>query len=53
MEVPSFADVLSGTTNTPAKCTTCRFIGKVADFEPADSYRTENEAEWEEKIVLY
>ena len=39
--------------DTPAKCTTCRFIGKVADFEPAESYSPENEAEWEEKIVLY
>jgi hypothetical protein len=37
--------------DTPAKCTTCGFIGKVADFEPADSYSPENEAEWEKKIA--
>ena len=28
-------------------CTACGFIGKVADFEPKDSYSPENEAEWE------
>jgi len=37
--------------DTPAKCTTCGFIGKVADFEPADSYSPENEEEWEKKIA--
>jgi hypothetical protein len=30
-------------------CGGCGFIGKVADFEPKDSYSPENEAAWEEK----
>jgi hypothetical protein len=37
--------------DTATTCTACGFIGKVADFEPADSYSPENEAEWEKKIA--
>ena len=37
--------------DTAAEWTTCGFIGKVADFEPADSYSPENEAECEKKIA--
>jgi hypothetical protein len=33
--------------DTATTCPACAFIGKVADFEPTDSYSPENEAEWE------
>jgi hypothetical protein len=33
--------------DTATKCGACGFIGKVADFEPTDSYSQENEEEWE------
>jgi hypothetical protein len=53
--VPNGSTIFGGRVvwdnDTPAKCTTCGFIGKVADFEPADSYSPENEAEWEKKIA--
>jgi hypothetical protein len=35
--------------DTATTCGACGFIGKVADFEPVDSYSPENEAAWEEK----
>jgi hypothetical protein len=33
--------------DTATTCGACGFIGKVADFEPKDSYSPENEEEWE------
>jgi hypothetical protein len=35
--------------DTATTCGGCGFIGKVADFEPTDSYSPENEEAWEEK----
>jgi hypothetical protein len=49
--VPDGSSVLGGRVvwdnDTATKCGACGFIGKVADFEPTDSYSPENEAEWE------
>jgi hypothetical protein len=35
--------------DSAAECGACGFIGKVADFEPKDSYSPENEEAWEKK----
>jgi hypothetical protein len=49
--VPDGSSVLGGRVvwdnDTATKCGACGFIGKVADFEPTDSYSPENEEEWE------
>jgi hypothetical protein len=37
--------------DTATECTACGFIGKVADFEPKDSYGPENEEEMEKKAA--
>jgi hypothetical protein len=37
--------------DTATKCGACGFIGKVADFEPTDSYSPENEEEMENRVA--
>ena len=49
--VPDGSSIFGGRVvwdnDTATTCGACGFIGKVADFEPTDSYSPENEAEWE------
>src|ERR1700688_1442498 len=47
----SWGDRVVWDNDTATTCTACGFIGKVADFEPKDSYSPENEEEWEKKIA--
>jgi hypothetical protein len=53
--VPDGSSIFGGRVvwdnDTATTCGACGFIGKVADFEPTDSYSPENEAEWEKRIA--
>jgi len=53
--VPDGSSVLGGQVvwdnDTATKCGACGFIGKVADFEPTDSYSPEKEEEMEKRVA--